>query len=349
MFDIDPDPGGNSCATSLAAKVSFLTSPQAYGQAAGPVACKETHMSWVFLVGECVYKLKKPVRFAYLDFSTLKKRHAACVAEYTLNRRLAPDVYLGVAPLTRAPDGRLAIGGQGDVVDWLVVMRRLDSSGNLEQALVEGHLTAAELRHLLATLERFYRLAPRVSVTPAALVARWRRSVAENQAALMDGRAGLPASTVRYLGGVQFRFLERCADLIATRARDRRIVDGHGDLRPEHIWIGPPLRVIDCLEFSPRLRSVDPADDLSFLSLECIRFGRRRFGDAIERRVLASTEVPEPLFLFYRCCRASIRARLAIAHLFEPAPATPAKWPHLARGYLRLAVEDAIRLEKSLD
>jgi aminoglycoside phosphotransferase family enzyme len=113
-------------------------------------------MSWVFLAGDKVYKLKKAVRFPYLDFSTLARRETACRAELRLNQRLAPDVYLGVAPLTESNRG-LAIDGAGIVVDWLVVMRRLDERDTLERAIEEDRIAAWQLDRLVATLMEFYR------------------------------------------------------------------------------------------------------------------------------------------------------------------------------------------------
>ncbi|MBS0522559.1 MAG: hypothetical protein JSS04_02905 [Proteobacteria bacterium] len=329
---------------ALAEKVAFLSTAQAYGEPHSPVTCKETHMSYVFLCGGLVYKLKKPVRLAYLDFSSLEKRRQACIAEWKLNRRLAPDIYLGVVPLLRRHGG-LAIGGDGEILDWLVVMRRLDPSGSLESRLAGGPLTFGQMRIVVATLDRFYRRSSTVRISPSLLLAHWREIGAENHATLSDPRSRLPASTVRYLAYIHGRFLDRHRTLLAERAIAGRIVDGHGDLRPEHIWVGPPPRVIDCLEFNAGLRAVDPGDDLSFLSLECRRLGHPEFGAYIHRHVLAAFELPGPLFRFYRSCRATIRARLAIAHLFEPTLATPGKWLHLARSYLRLATEDAMVLE----
>ncbi len=122
-----------------ATRSGFFSCPATYSCAPGQVVARETHMSWVFMAGDRVYKLKKPVRFAYLDFSTLDRRAAACRAEYLLNRRLAPDVYLGVVPLTISTSG-LAISGDGPVVDWLVVMRRLEENETLEAALRGGWL-----------------------------------------------------------------------------------------------------------------------------------------------------------------------------------------------------------------
>jgi aminoglycoside phosphotransferase family enzyme len=121
-----------------------------------PPTLRETHMSWVFLAGDRVYKLKKPVRFPYLDFSTLERREAACRAEVSLNRRLASNVYIGVAPLAMSAVG-LAIGGAGTITDWLVVMHRLNDRWALDQVLLEKRLQAPQLDRLVATLVRFYR------------------------------------------------------------------------------------------------------------------------------------------------------------------------------------------------
>ena len=336
-------------AMTLAEKIAFLGSPQAYRPAVAEVVQRETHMSWVFLAGDKVYKLKKPVRFPYLDFSTLPRREANCRAELKLNRRLAPDVYLGVAPLVRAARG-LAIDGDGAVVDWLVVMRRLDERDTLEQTIRDGHVQTWHLDRLVDALVRFYRHAAPAATSAPFHLAAWRQSLVYNHRVLIDTRLGLPAGAVRRIDAVQRRFLDRYADVLATRVRTRHIVDGHGDLRPEHIWLGDPVRIIDCLEFNRHLRMVDPFDELAFLSLECERLGAGWIGEYVRRRIArALRDGPtQELFLFYRCHRATLRARLAIAHLLEPHPRTPEKWRPLARIYLDLAAADAVRLERML-
>lgn len=333
---------------TLDQKVDFLGRPNAYAHPATSLIPRETHMSWVFLVGARVYKLKKPVRFPYLDFSTLARREAACRAELSLNRRLAPDVYLDVVPLTATPQG-LSIGGDATIVDWLVVMRRLDEGQTLEHAILEDRLEAWQLDRLIATLIQFYRRAQRAFLSPAVHLRDWRKSLSDNRRVLLDARLGLPSGLVRRVASVQHRFLSHRQNALAKRVYDRSIVDGHGDLRPEHIWLGDPVRIIDCLEFNPRLRAVDPFDEIAFLSLECDRLGAGWAGKYIKRRVMRGLRdgLSEELFLFYRCHRAMLRARLAIAHLLEPNPRTPDKWPRLARAYLEIAAADATHLERS--
>jgi uncharacterized protein len=242
-------------------------------------------MSWVFLAGEHAYKLKKPVRFPYLDFSTLDRREAACRAELRLNRRLAPDVYLDTVPLTMTPSG-LAIAGKGPVVDWLVVMRRLDEAETLEHAIVQRRLEPWQLDRLIATLVQFYRRARRVFLPSAAQLRDWQQGLLDNWRILLDPGFGLPAGLVRRIVRIQRQFVSDHREMLTTRIRGRSIVDGHGDLRPEHIWLGDPVKIIDCLEFNPRLRAVDPFDEIAYLSLECDRLGAAWAGEYIRRRVM---------------------------------------------------------------
>jgi aminoglycoside phosphotransferase family enzyme len=322
----------------LAAKVAFLATPRAFGGVPGHIRCRETHMSWLFSTADEVYKLKKPVRFPYLDFSSLERRRVACNAELVLNRRLAPDVYKRLVPLTCRRD-TLAIGPPGEVVDWLVVMRRLDEDRTLERLLVAGGLTLRQLNPLAALLTRFYRCAPRVAIAPATYLERWRRNLAVNRSVLLDSRLGLPAPLVRRIDQQQREFLRRHADLLSARVRRHLIVDGHGDLRPEHIWPEPPVMIIDCLEFDARLRAIDPLDEVSFLDVECRLLGAARHSAYLARRVATSLPggfVPA-LFAFYSAYRATLRARLAIAHLLEKTPRSPEKWRPLALRYLQAA------------
>ena len=347
---LEPQPNRDPASPpSLADKVAFLMRRDAYQPPAAEVACQETHMSQVFFAGDSVYKLKKPVRFPYLDFSTLSRREAACRAEILLNRRLATDTYRGVSPLVRS-GRRLQIGGDGEVVDWLVVMNRLDQNQMLDRMIAAGRLQPWQLDQVAAVLVQFYRRASGVFISAAAYAAELRRAVAYNRRVLLDPRFPIPPGSVSHVDAMQRRFLAERAQLLAERVRRRHIVDGHGDLRPEHICLGDPVRIIDCLEFNTRLRMVDPVDEIAFLCVECDRLGAPWAGEYLKRRITHALRDgdSEELFTFYRCYRATLRARLSIAHLLEPNPRTPDKWAPLARTYLRLAAADAMRLERYL-
>ena len=339
----------NDGAVGLARKVAFLSRPDSYVPTPDAVITRETHMSWVFMVGERVYKLKKPVRFPYLDFSTLERRAAACCAEVSLNRRLAPDVYLGVAPLTAAPSG-YAIGGGGRLIDWLVVMRRLDDHETLEVALHDRKISQAQVGRLAGVLSRFYTRASRIMISPESYLATQQKALVADQRDLLDPAFDLPRGTIARLGNVQHSFLRQRAKVLAERVHRRFVLDGHGDLRPEHIWLSPPFPIIDCLEFNARLRASDALDEIAFLHLECARLGGRWIGERLRRHfaVQLNDDPSSGLFLFYRIGRAMLRARLSIAHLADPHPRTPEKWRPLARTYLALAEEDADQLQRLL-
>lgn len=330
---------------ALADKVALLRRADSYPGAPAEIVARETHMSWVFLAGPDVYKLKKPVRFSYLDFSTLDRREQACRAEVALNRRLAPDVYLGVVPLTAA--NGLALDGAGEPVDWLVHMKRLDERFMLDRMIGEGRLVPKDVDRLADVLADFYRRAEPVTLSPAVYVAETRRMLVLNRSVLLDPRFSMPAGLVRCVDAVLDRFLAHFGGLIAARLTARRVVDGHGDLRPEHIFLGEYIRIIDCLEFNARLRIVDPFDEIAYLALECERLGAGWAGARLRRRMtrLLRDGPTDALFTFYHAYRAMLRARLAIAHLYEAQPRTPEKWPPLARAYLALAAKSARALE----
>jgi aminoglycoside phosphotransferase family enzyme len=334
---------------TLEQKVKFLSEPDAYPHPVASVLRRETHMSWVFLAGDRAYKLKKPVRFPYLDFSTLARREAACRAELRLNRRLAEGIYLDVVPLVAGTCG-LALAAPGVPVDWLVVMRRVDEARMLDRVASQGRIETHHLDRIASTLVRFYRRTPRVVVRPADYLTAWRRSASSNRAILLCSRLALPAHQVLRIERVQRRFLSLRAHVLAERVDAHKIVDGHGDLRPEHIWLGDSVKIIDCLEFNAALRAVDPFDEVAYLGLELARLGAGWAGEYLRHRIAAQLGdiIPEELFLFYRCHRAALRARLAIAHLLEPNPRNPALWPRLARAYLGLAADDTVRLESLL-
>jgi aminoglycoside phosphotransferase family enzyme len=329
--------------------VEFLRNPQSYGEGVSDITAIETHMSWVFLVGSTVFKLKKPVKFPYLDYSTLNRREIACRAEQELNRRLARAVYLAVAPLRVSKRG-LSIGGDGLTIDWLVVMRRLDETRLLDRAIAThsvDHVVVDRTARLLVT---FYRTAKRAFLSPALHLRQWHRNVALNHSQLLNPQFGLPSGLIWRIDRAQRRFLARQGELLKARVRAGRIVNGHGDLRPEHVWIGEPPQIIDCLEFSARLRAVDPFEEAAYLGLECERLGAAWIGERITRQLALGLHdrLPDSVFRFYRCYRATLRARLAIAHLLEPQVRTPEKWPALARTYLRIAEAEAAMLERAL-
>lgn len=339
-----PAPGRKK--VSIQEKVAFLSSPAAYPETARDVEVRETHMSWVFLAGDHVYKLKKPVKYPFLDFSTLGAREADCSEEIRLNRRLAPGVYLGLIPLTLKADGTLVLDGKGETVDWLVMMRRLPDDRMLDNAIAQGTVTRDQIGKVAEVLAHFYRDIDPADVSPEEYVGQFAREQAKNHSLLTDERFDLPQAILNtVLGNIEGVITDE-PGLLMKRVRDGRIVDGHGDLRPEHICLSEPPVIIDCLEFNRAFRLVDPFDELAFLSMECEQLGVPWIGEILTSRCaeLLGDEPSERLLAFYTAYRACLRARLALAHLLEPDIRDPEKWRPLAGAYLAIAERACVTL-----
>lgn len=318
-------------------KIALLSCPATYGAQVESVEVVETHMSLLFVAGATVYKLKKPVVYPFLDFSSAAARERSCSDEVRLNRRLAPDVYLGVARITRAASGALALDGDGPVVDWLVRMRRLPRELMLDQRIVAASVSATEVDALAALLAGFYGAAAPGWIDGEGYVGQLRTEHEISQRLLVEFEPALGAP----LANEVQRFLDHDHGLLRARVATGRIVDGHGDLRAEHVCLETPPVVIDCLEFNARLRQVDPFDELVFLGLDCARLGGAWIGPRLVARLSAALAdaVDARLLRFYLRYRACVRARLALAHLEEPQPRAAERWRPLARAYLRLGAE----------
>lgn len=320
-------------------KVAFLRRPESYPEPPLRVEVIETHMSWVFLTDRSVYKLKKPVRYDSLDFREPELRRVDCAEEVRLNRRLTSDVYLGVVVLTRDDAGALALDGPGEAVDWLVHMRRLPADRMLDRQILTGRIDEASVRPAALLLARFYAGAPPVAVAPERYRENLVDGIRHDQRALGRREFGLPRERIAAVSADQLEFLAEHSVVFDRRILAGRIVEGHGDLRPEHICLVSPPAIIDCLEFSRALRVLDPADELAFLSLECQRLGNPAVGDWFLQHYIDRTgdRPPEPLLAFHRRYRALRRARIAIWHLTDPNARDPSHWRRRAQEYLALA------------
>jgi uncharacterized protein len=324
----------------MQAKLRFLASSAAHR--GGPVEVIETHMSWVFLDAEQVLKLKKSVRHDFLDFSTLPAREFYCREELRLNARLAPGVYLDVLAL-QWHDGAFALlpsrllPAPGQTLDWLVLMRRLPAGHMLDRCIAEGRVAPPDIDALVGVLANFYRASPPLALSPRALGLQLWREQQANRQILSDPRWPLPGSAAA-LDRLDHALLVH-APALQERAARGHLRDGHGDLRPEHVCLLRPPVVIDCLEFNPSLRRLDPFDEIAFLGLECELAGApwiaaQLLGGCAE----ALQDQPgEVLVQLYTARRALLRARLALAHLLDPVPRTPQQWRPRALRYIERA------------
>lgn len=248
---------------------AFLVSPAAYGLSPGAsVERIETHASLVFLAGERAWKLKKPVRYDYLDFSTLEKRRAACEHELELNRRTAPGIYLGVVPLRRTPEGFSIGGAEGGIVDWLVEMRRFEAEGLFARMAGEGRLTRAHIEALAARIADFHRHAAPLPDKGGA--ESFARILAGNDADLAAFAGEVfDASHLRMLHGAGAALLARDGYLLDQRRAQGWVRLCHGDLHLGNVTLigGEPV-IFDCIEFNDDIASIDILYDLAFLLMD---------------------------------------------------------------------------------
>lgn len=313
--------------------------------AAGADEVRETHISWVFLAGGSVYKVKKPASLGFLDFSTLERRRAACEEEVRLNLRLAPDVYRGVVPVTVDDAGRHHIGGSGRVVDFAVHMRRLADADRADVRLARGELAVVDVDRIAERIARFHaeqRCDAETSRfgTPEAIARNVRENFAQTRGAL---ESLLERREARELEHWQHELLERDEDRLRARIRAGRVRDGHGDLRLEHVYLeGERVVVIDCIEFNERFRYADVCADLAFLSMDLAWRGRVDLSERVLATYAQRTSDYDlyPLIDFYESYRAYVRGKVSLLLAQDDAapPGVRERARSEARRYFRLAL-----------
>ncbi|MFO0870633.1 MAG: AAA family ATPase [Pirellulales bacterium] len=325
-------------------RLAFLRRPDVYPDQPLQVEAIETHISWVFLTRRYAYKLKKPVSFGFIDFSTVERRQAACQNEIRVNRRLAPHVYLGITPITFDRHGRRCLGGHGEVDDWLVQMRRLPADRALDQLLAAGTFTPRDVTLLAERLVEFYSSLPPLSLKTADFRAAIERHVRDNLTTLLTARPACSPLLVRRTHAAQLRLLALHPAWWDERVCDGRVVEGHGDLRPEHIYFVPRPVIIDAIEFNDELRRVDVLDELSFLAMECGCRGVPAVGRQIRDHYCAATRDQPPRLLpsFYEAYRACVRAKVAVLRAGQQAEAAAACSRRAALRYLEWAEETLV-------
>jgi aminoglycoside phosphotransferase family enzyme len=335
--------GDQGVDVGLTDKLRFLNDPDSYPDHPSRVEAIETHYSWVFMTDTLAYKLKKPVRGDGFDFRSLASRRANALAELRLNRRLAADIYLAIVPLSKNGKGALAFGGPGPAIDWLVKMARLDAERMFDRRLVRGDWHYAEIEALAQRLAGFFALARPARLSVRQLTARVRAELSATLIAFSRAPEPRLLTIATPIARRLEAFLLRRAGLFRRRIGERRLVDGHGDLRPEHIYLKGVPRIIDCLEFRADLRRLDPVEELAYLALEARRIGGVAIERFLFRRYCARTGDRPPLELvcFYGALNALVRARLAIRHLAEPGARAPEEWIERTLAYLAIAAEYA--------
>jgi uncharacterized protein len=271
----------------------------------------ETHASWVFLAGGFAYKVKKPVRLAFLDYGTLARRRAACEEEVRVNRELAPGIYLGVRAIVPGRGGlRFAPQDAPQAVEYAVHMRRFEDADTLQGAIDAHTLTNAQVWRVARRLADFHRdCAPCAGGGPERLLAAWEANLRELER--LDHPGDWQLQTMRRFAEA---FVSAHRGEIERRVRAGKVRDGHGDLRCEHVLLGAEVRIVDRIEFDPELRHMDVAQDLAFLAMDIEAHGRRRAARELvgAYRRAGGSPASEQLRSFYCAYWALVRAKVAV-------------------------------------
>jgi aminoglycoside phosphotransferase family enzyme/predicted kinase len=307
------------CLMESAQLIQSLSSPSVYPEPTTEVGVHQTHISVVFVTDTFAYKIKKPLAFEFLDYSTLEKRRHWCEEEVRLNRRLAPSVYLGVVPIAR--DGpTIRVDGTGAVIEWAVKMVRLPEHASLASAVSRDEVSHQTVDLLARRIFDFHRHAER-----SQSIARFGRFdvVARNARENFDQSNSQVGSTVSRavidrLSVLTEEALGRLRGLVEERAARGVPCDGHGDLRLDHVYLFPDRQppddvvIVDAIEFNPRFRAADPVADMAFLVMDLIRHNRRDLAREFQQSYCAMSEDfgGKPLIPLYVSYRAAIRAKV---------------------------------------
>lgn len=294
----------------------------------------ETHISWVILTPDFAFKIKKPVQFDFLDFSSLGQRQKFCEAEVKLNRRLAPDTYLGVLPIGQE-NGRWKIGGEPtEVLDYCVWMRRENDALQLDNLLRTGKVVPEDLQKLAHQLAAFHKkqALPHPDFKTESLVEDFA-DLFHHEKKLVEVLGETTTKALAAMREEMPKFVERHSKRLLARASGGFWVDGHGDLHSRNIFLTDPPVVFDCIEFDPHLRRLDVLNELAFLCMDLDFFGRPDLCESLLRfyqQEHACITVPEDeaLFLFFKAYRANVRLKVALLSSQKTAEAAAA-----LRGY----------------
>jgi aminoglycoside phosphotransferase family enzyme/predicted kinase len=330
-------------------RVRELLEPKTYGPAVRRVRLIQTHTSWVFLTGEHAYKIKKPVNFGFLDYTTLGARRFFCGEEFRLNRSLSPDIYQAVLPVVER-GGRLRIGGRGRVVDYCLAMRELPQEWIMTGQLERGRVRYAHIDEIARAIAAFHDRAERGrEVSQYGSSETIRLNWDENFAQTLDFRGktitGRQFNDIRAAVG---RFISERRGWFRRRREGGFVRRCHGDLHSRNIFVNGGVRIFDCIEFNPRFSCSDTASEIAFMVMDLDFAGRHDLGcHFLERYLVHSGDAGLLRVLdFYKCYRAYVRGKVTSFNLNDRGigPKAKAAARRTARRYFELSHRYAARL-----
>jgi len=290
-----------------------LLNPEAYPHKPQKMELVQTQMSFVFLTGEYVYKIKKPVNLGYLDYTTLEKRHFFCHQELELNRRLCPGAYLDVVPIVEEKDG-LRIEGRGKAIEYAVKMKQLPQERMMDVLLPRGQVTLEMVARVAEKLADFHKKAE----TSQEIAAFGRLDVVRQNTdenfAQTEKYIGtsITAEEYQHIKNYTNDFIDSSASLFDKRVREGKIRDCHGDLHAAHVCFTDDICIYDCIEFNDRFRYSDVASEIAFLAMDLDRYQQAGLSRHLVNTYVGLSRDEELLKLlnFYKCYRAYIRGKV---------------------------------------
>ena len=299
-----------------------LRDPSSYDEDVGEITLLQTHISYVFLTGKYVYKVKKPVDFGFLDFTTLSKRKHFCEEELRLNRRLCGDLYIGVVPIS-SDDGNIKINGAGETIEYAVKMRELPQADIMGRLLEEGKVTGGHIEEIARIISKFHRAAATgTGIDEYGALPQVRGNWVENFEQTRGLRGGLiDGGEFDLVENVVLRFMEENAGLFDARVQEEKVRWCHGDLHSGNIFIqNKEVCIFDCIEFNKAFSCSDVAAEVAFLAMDLEFNGRGDLKELFVKRYIEESgdEGIPNLLPFYICYRAYVRSKVASFRLKEP-------------------------------
>jgi aminoglycoside phosphotransferase family enzyme len=333
--------------TAISDIVAVLSNPDVYPETTRKVQVAQTQMSVVFLIDTFVYKIKKPVNLGYLDYTTLEKRHHLCEQEVKLNRRLCPEVYLGVVPIT-LDRGKIILDGKGEAIEYAVKMRKLPYNRMMDVLLVKNRVTPAMMVRVAEKVANFHRNAetsPDIGKFGSLETIIFNTEENFSQTEKYVGRA---FSQEQYNRLVQYTrdFIKNKAVLFNKRVSAGKIKDCHGDLHAQHICFTDGICIYDCIEFNDRFRYVDVAAEVSFLAMDLDRWGHPELSNYFVNGYIAMSGDNEisALLNFYKCYFAYVRAKVNCFRLDDVLLSMAEKVKALADARLYFSLAESYRM-----
>ena len=276
----------------------------------------ETHISWVFICNRFVYKIKKPIKYSFLDFSTLEKRKTYCQREIELNKRLTNNIYLDVVPIHKLNDHYKIGGKAGTVIEYAVRMFKMDRTKQMDQLLIQNKVTTSDIRNLAKKIALFHRNTAVIHQKDVLdIQEKFNDLEAEKKYLAAQPYGDKYATIIAYALKTSNTFLEKNKELLADRLRAGFYRDCHGDLHSRNIFLLPSPQPFDCIEFNDDYRQIDVLNEVAFLCMDLDAFGRKDLSELfIEyyNQFFPSMKSPKEqhLFVFYKAYRANVRAKV---------------------------------------